>query len=391
MLLKFPSFSHPLKQRFRPFQAQVILMPPQSFDTMEHHKTYGWFAHFNRRNGETRVTTSKKAESTMLKNSKIIDGMITSYFVKIPHPPQWEDDPEGSAFWNFLKISTLDSGQKHYHLWKVLGEWAKTEKFLSWNDLREDLKDYEVCPNEITSSVIFETLVKTESPSEKIDELLQILVKLCEITNDDPTVLFQCAFFAFNAHHSKLCTELLDRIPAKDSAVLTLKGQAFEDLADYDAALTCFQQATEQNPKDATAWFQLARLSAATGNFSEAKMAANACHGLSPGQEVDVIQILIGKDSGDLKYLEEAACRLVDSLSDNPPTLTKELFIDLVELFSDFNLKTLCEKIIHGACLRSAFIIQPSELGKFAKLSQRLFDKKWYNQASDLNDLMSQA
>ena len=122
---------------------------------------------------------------------------------------------------------------------------------------------------------------------------------------------------AGNADAALRASERALRDFADDPGIWLNRGQAFEELQQYQEAMTCYDRAVALAPEDGTPWFHLGRLlllhfarpSGARGALKEALR-------LQP--ENDIVMCLLGLCSLRLGQFEEAACQIRQLLAHHP-------------------------------------------------------------------------
>ena len=108
----------------------------------------------------------------------------------------------------------------------------------------------------------------------RMEESLAISRRALDLDPLDFLINFHLAWFLFYAHDYTACLEQMEKVLAMDSSFARgheMMGQAFEQLGDYEQALTAFREAVERSPENLDFLANLARVLILAGQHDKAR------------------------------------------------------------------------------------------------------------------------
>ncbi|MDB2447296.1 hypothetical protein N9W79_01585 [bacterium] len=310
------------------------------------------------------------------------DLKIESYLEENCVAPDLSDNRVEFLKWHTLSLLSKDIDCEITYFKNFISPWIATDDVAqtSWTATKNELASYSVDLDDLILKLCFISFDKSKS-----DLLFNTLENFSQ-KSQIPGITFQAAFMAFNKSMPERCISLLESIGKETSQTLTLKAQAHQDLKQFDKAHDALCLATEVNPNDGLAWFQLARNDLAMAEIDSAWDALLVCEKvLKEDGEVNLLKVLVGleKFAGNEK---ESLVLFTEGLDYFAlKGLTRPLFAQ----FANFCVKYGTEDWFITLCKHSdfkKFSLEDGMLNYTAKTLRQLHMLKWHDASIAFNE-----
>jgi tetratricopeptide (TPR) repeat protein len=296
--------------------------------------------------------------------------------------PDIREDKAKFLEWHFLTIAANEPECSVQYFKNFITSWVSVDDSgeATWSNMKNLLAKFELDVDDIILGLCIHSFDVGKSI-----ELGQVLENVSSKTSI-PAVTFQAAFMAFNNDAPQKTIELIESIGKETSQTLTLKSQAYQDLRDFEAAHDALCSATEINPNDALAWFQLAKNDLAYGNIESAWDAITTCEELfGTDEEINHLKLMIGLEKFESN--QDSSNKLFSDSLDfyAKHEIPKNLFIQLTTLCLKYGEENwyidLCSKIDF-----KLYDLENGFLNFVTATLRKLHILKWPQASISLND-----
>lgn len=197
------------------------------------------------------------------------------------------------------------------------------------------------------------------------------------------TFNFLSAWLALNNDLPDICVEEAEKIDRPVAPLLTIQGQALLELGQAHRAIDALKLATNIEPKEILAWFQLAKAYHVTDDHDLAFMALRECRKIAPEcQEIAVFMTLVAisenhPDKAKIGESWDYMQRFAAQESDNP---------DFIKAMMDLAFKNGQEHqvqwVLNNFSISSAFG-KPQGVPLLPTILRAFQSKQWFELAAD--------